>query len=179
VAVHSRRKDLLDLLLELGLDPDEPVWNPEAKQYRRGGPLALCAETGQAETADAPLARGATLTPPIAIWLAKSEWLREKHIAGKLENPLTSEGGLLTLAIRRGRREIVELLLDLGFDPNERHRAGAEEERYSGGAPLRSCVKQNDLEVARLLLDRGPTPTDKTAITARLSIRLTATKTRR
>jgi len=158
IAVHHRCKDMLDLLLDLGLDPDEPVWDPEAQEHRRGEPLENCAGTGQAELAEALLARGAMLTPPIAIWLGKSEWLRTQHAAGKLDNPLTSEGGLLTLAIKHRGREIVDLLLDLGFDPNERHLVNADEVRYSWGAPLRACVKHSNLEVARLLLDRGADP---------------------
>jgi ankyrin repeat protein len=159
IAIHSRRKDTLELLLDLDLYPDEPFWDAEAKEHRRGGPLALCAETGQTEMAEALLARGATLTPSIAVWLGKSEWLRAQHAAGKLDNPLNSEGGLLTLAIKHRHREIIELLLDLGFDPNERLRVGgAEDPMYSWGAPLRACVKQGDLDLAKLLLDRGADP---------------------
>jgi ankyrin repeat protein len=156
IAIHHRRKDMLALLLNLGLNPDEPFWDAEAKERRRGDPLGLCAEKGEAEMAEVLLARGATLTASIAIWLGKADWLRAQHAAGKLENPLNSEGGLLTLAIKQRRREIVDLLLDLGFDPNERHRV--DENRYSWGAPLRACVKQNDFDLARLLLDRGADP---------------------
>ena len=58
------------------------VWDPEVDEYRRGDPLA---QTGQVEMAEALLARGATLTAPIAVRLGKSEWLREKHATGKLK----------------------------------------------------------------------------------------------
>jgi hypothetical protein len=92
--------------------------------------------------AEALIARGATLSAPIAIWLGKSDWLRAQHAAGKLQNPLNSEGGLLTLAVKHRRREIVELPLDLGFDPDERHRVGVGGNEYHWGAPLRACVAQ-------------------------------------
>jgi ankyrin repeat protein len=156
IAVHSGRIDMLELLLELGLDPDEPVQDADGKEHRRGGPLALCAKTKQVQMAEALLACGATLTPPIAVWLGKSEWLRAQHAAGKLDYPLTSDDGLLTRAVNHRRPEVVKLLLDLGLDPNERHRVA--ENRYSWGAPLRACVKHTDLDAARLLLDRGADP---------------------
>ncbi len=156
MAIRNRRKDMLDLLLDFGLDADEPAPNAETHGDRRGDPLLVCLETNQPEMAEALLAHGATLTAPVAIWLGKSEWLRAQHAGGKVDNPLTSEGGLLTRAIKHRRREIVALLLDLGFDPDERHRVG--ENTYFWGAPLRACVKQNDLELAKLLLDRGAEP---------------------
>lgn len=44
---------------------------------------------------------------------------------GHLVNPITWEaGGLLTVAVRHNRPDILELLLEFGFDPDERVRSG-------------------------------------------------------
>ncbi len=49
------------------------------------------------------------------------EWLRARHAAGTFTNPIRwDEGGLLTVAVRHDRPDILALLLDFGFDPNER-----------------------------------------------------------
>jgi ankyrin repeat protein len=138
-----------------GLPSFKPIRDAGGKEHRRGGPLALCAETKQTEMAEALLTRGATLTAPVAIWLGKADWPRAQHAAGKLENPLNSEGGLLTLAVKHRRREIVELLLNPGFDPDERHRVRAGGREYHWGAPLRAWK-----QIAKLLLERGADPTE-------------------
>jgi len=49
------------------------------------------------------------------------EWLRARQLEGKLSNQVRCEGGgLLTVAVQSNRIEVLEFLLDLGFDPDER-----------------------------------------------------------
>jgi hypothetical protein len=48
-------------------------------------------------------------------------WLRARLAEGKLTNHIRwDDGGLLTTAVRKNRFEILEFLLDSGFDPDER-----------------------------------------------------------
>src|SRR5205085_2077626 len=105
------------------------------------------------------LSRGAIMTARAAVFHGDAGWIRARHAEGKLETelpPLQGERGLLEVAVRHRRKDILDLLLQLGLDPDERHRVA--ENRYSWGAPLRACVKHTDLDVARLLLDRGADP---------------------
>ena len=54
---------------------------------------------------------------------------------------------------------MLELLLDLRLDPDERIRlAGTEEVGYSWGMPLYSCAGAGRLAMAKMLLERGADP---------------------
>jgi ankyrin repeat protein len=69
------------------------------------------------------------------------------------------EGGLLTLAVKHGKLELVRLLLDLGADVDERTMLEElEEPTLSWGKPLRNSALAGDLEITKLLLDRGADP---------------------
>jgi hypothetical protein len=79
-------------------------------------------------------ARGAELTARSAVALGEADWLRSRHAEGTLVNRIYGPGGLLSVAVRHDRPEMLRLLLDLGFDPDERTRlAGLEEVVYSWG----------------------------------------------
>ncbi|MGE0133315.1 MAG: ankyrin repeat domain-containing protein [Blastocatellales bacterium] len=103
---------------------------------------------------------GAELTARSAVALGEAGWLRARHAEGALENPLDwSMGGLLTIAVHHDRLEILELLLDLGFDPDERIRLSeVEGESYSQGYPLWQCAAQGKYAMAEILLKRGANP---------------------
>jgi ankyrin repeat protein len=69
------------------------------------------------------------------------------------------EGGLLTLAVKHGKLELVQLLLDLGADVDERTMLEElEEPTLSWGKPLWNSALAGDLEITKLLLDRGADP---------------------
>lgn len=159
VAVEYNRPEILKLLLELGLPPDEPV-RKEGNQ-ETGGPLRECIKAGRFEMAELLIERGATLTPAVAVALGKRDWIRAQHAAGKLENSAGEEGGLISASVKADRPEILELLLDLGFDPDERQRMDwmdADENMHSSGGPLRWCAGHGKLRMAEILLDRGADP---------------------
>jgi ankyrin repeat protein len=111
--------------------------------------------------------RGAKMTPRAAVMLGEAEWLRARHAEGALANvptvrPHDEYGGLLTIAVIHDRPDILELLLDLGFDPNERVRFDVPEEGvYTWGMPLSQCAKLGKLAMAETLLARGADPNPK------------------
>jgi ankyrin repeat protein len=103
---------------------------------------------------------GAELTPGAAVALGEVEWLRARHAEGTLVNPITWEaGGLLTVAVRHSRPHALALLLDLGFDPDERVASGAGSDvTWSQGFPLWHAAALGRLEMAETLLQRGASP---------------------
>jgi hypothetical protein len=74
-------------------------------------------------------------------------------------NQISGPGGLLSVAVRHDRPEMLKLLLDLGFDPDERTRlADLEEVVYSWGMPLHHCAGLGKYAMAEMLLGRGADP---------------------
>jgi ankyrin repeat protein len=108
---------------------------------------------------------GAELTPRAAVALGEAEWLRTRHAEGKLANPPSMKadcayGGLLEIAAENDRLDMAELLLDLGFDPDERAPIeGAN--RKAWGGPLDECAHWGRLAMAEVLLKRGADPNPK------------------
>ena len=102
---------------------------------------------------------GAALTARSAVALGEQEWLRARHAEGPIPNPISGPGGLLSLAVRHNRPEMLALLLDFGFDPDERTRlADLEEVVYTWGMPLHHCAGLGKLAMAEMLLGRGADP---------------------
>jgi hypothetical protein len=89
------------------------------------------------------------------------EWFRARAAQAPLENPIEDFGGCLTVAARHNRIDVVRLLLDLGFDPNERTRfrsVGGDGVVFNWGMPLWQCAAAGRYEIAELLLERGADP---------------------
>ena len=89
------------------------------------------------------------------------EWFRARAAQAPLENPIEDFGGCLTVAAGHNRIEVVRLLLDLGFDPNERTRfrsVGGDAVVFNWGMPLSQCASAGRYEIAKLLLERGADP---------------------
>jgi ankyrin repeat protein len=108
---------------------------------------------------------GAELTPRAAVALGETEWLRTRYADGKLANPPTMKadcayGGLLEIAAINDHLDMVELLLELGFDPDERAPIeGADRDGWGG--PLDECAHWGRLAIAETLLKRGADPNPK------------------
>jgi ankyrin repeat protein len=89
------------------------------------------------------------------------QWLRSRLAEGKLANHVRwSDGGLLTVAVRNNRPEVLQFLLDeCKFDPDERVSGGEGDwVAYSQGHPLWNAAAMGLSEIANLLLDRGANP---------------------
>ena len=100
--------------------------------------------------------RGAQLTARAAVALGEADWLRERHTEGALTNLIEDRGGLLRVAASHNRPDILALLLDFGFDPDERTRIGDEDEIvFTWGMPLYHCAGTGKYEMAEMLLQRG------------------------
>ena len=89
------------------------------------------------------------------------KWLRSSLAEDKLANQVRwSDGGLLTVAVRNNRPEVLQFLLDeCKFDPDERVSGGEGDwVAYSQGHPLWNAAAMGLSEIANLLLDRGANP---------------------
>lgn len=173
-AVMHRRPDMVRLLMQsganarAGIDPhrdstsawtlahergyDEIVAVIEEEEDRRKVPAK------EPETA-ADSAFGDDITRK-AVANGDLEWLRARHAEGKLVNQvLWQGGGLLTVAVRNNRIDILQFLLDCGFDPNEPVSYGEGDwTAYSQAYPLWYCAALGRPKMAELLLDRGANP---------------------
>jgi ankyrin repeat protein len=95
-----------------------------------------------------------------AVAVGNVGWLRVRHAAGTLTNHVRwDEGGLLTVAVQHDRPDVLTLLLDFGFDPNERVSEGEGDwAAFSQGYPLWTCAALGRRELAQILLARGADP---------------------
>jgi hypothetical protein len=102
---------------------------------------------------------GASMTAAAAVVLGDEEWLRTRHSEGRLANQGLDTGGLLRIAVTHDRSGILALLLDLGFDPDERIRFGdSDAPEFSWGMALQSAVGRGRHDMAEMLLARGADP---------------------
>jgi ankyrin repeat protein len=126
-------------------------------------------EEGEEENRRAKPVRESTIGPAVELDKAERtavangdlQWLRASLAEGKLANHVRwSDGGLLTVAVRNNRLEVLAFLLDeCKFDPDERVSGGEGDwVAYSQGHPLWNAAAMGLSEIANLLLDRGANP---------------------
>ena len=111
------------------------------------------------ELSDLLLRHGAEPTAFWAVAMNKGDWLRARHAEGRLANQVSDVGGLVTFAVRLDRPEMLTLLLDLGFDPDERP-----DPAEPLGKPLEYCLQHQRFALADILLQRGATLPASTAV---------------
>ena len=103
--------------------------------------------------------RNVQLTARSAVILGDVTALRKIAAAEDLITPRDDRGWLLRLAVDHDRPDILELLLDLGLDPDARVRvADSEQGTHSWGMPLYQCTRYGKHNMARILLERGADP---------------------
>jgi ankyrin repeat protein len=145
----------LTLAIERGYSEIEAIIREE--EGRRSSPPAADGETGlEVIGRERDLAvPDATQTAKGAVASGDVDWLRARHAEGRLLN----QTGLAGQAIAANRPDVLEVLLELGYDPDEAgHVAGLEETVPTWGAPLRSAAIRGDLEMVRMLLTHGANP---------------------
>ena len=99
-------------------------------------------------------AGGARLTPRAAVAIGDKQAVLQMHRDGVLVNEIHPfRGGLLSIAARVNRPDVVSLLLDLGLDPDES--VMEDGSRMSWGMPLWFAALCGRHEIAELLLARG------------------------
>jgi ankyrin repeat protein len=161
IAGRTLNLQLVGWLLDRGADANARGWHDLT-------PLDFAAHVSDHETRDRfaevttlLISRGAKLTPAAATATGDAEWLRARHTEGTLINPIEDTGGLLRIAASHNRKEILSLLLDFGFDPDERTRfefVGGDDIAFTSGMPLNYCAGSGKHELAALLLERGANP---------------------
>ncbi len=161
--VASRAFDfhVVNWLLDHGADP-------EARSWRGDTPLDWAARAvdlhraGMFQTVASTLLRaGAEQTALAAAALGDAGWLRARHAAGALANPIDDAGGMLRIAASMNRQEVLALLLDIGFDPDERTQfefVGGDGIEYTQGMPLYHCAGSGKFDMAEMLLHHGADP---------------------
>jgi len=155
-AAYARSERLVEWLLRRGADPNRSGphgWTALDAAAAKPRDTAFQAVAGLLK------AGGAAMTARAAAALGDLDWLTAEQVEGALQNPVTDKGGLLTVAVLHDQKAVLELLLGLGFDPNERARLeGIDEAFYSQAMPLWNCAALNKFEMAEILLRYGANP---------------------
>jgi ankyrin repeat protein len=154
-------------LLDHGADPNRRLrgkWTPIDIAAARTGWHERDRPAKFERVARLLLDRGAEVGMYSAVALGDTGWIRAQHDAGTLERPSACDAdagcvGPLEVGVVHRRPEMVALLLDLGFDPNERLRVGsADDPIESAGGPLFCCIVGGDRRMAEMLLAKGADP---------------------
>ena len=141
VAVLARQPAIARLLMQHGADANCGIW----PHRDATGALTLAEERGYTEIA-AIIREEARRAPASS---AREE--TSDSTATEADSAPS-----LSLAVRAGRMDVLEDLLDRGFDPDEAGRLeGVEEFVSTHGGPLRECALAGNHEMAALLLARG------------------------
>jgi ankyrin repeat protein len=158
-AAHMLNATLVSWLLDHGADPD-------ARAEHDATPLDMAASRWYrtdtervAKVASVLLQRGARMTPPAAVALGNANWLRARHQQGALRERDGTAGGLLRIAVTHNRPDILRMLLDFGFDPDERTRLSENDDApFTWGMPLQHAVQLGRYDMAEILLTHGADP---------------------
>jgi ankyrin repeat protein len=173
-AVIHRRPEIARLLMQYeanaraGIHPYRSATTAWTLAHERGFDeiVAIIEQEEQRRSKPSPDAPSATepQQPDEAdrafIATADLETIRQRLAQEKLTRHIRwNGGGLLTVAVRNNRLDVLKLLLDAGFDPNEHVSSGEGDwVAYSHAMPLWNAAAQGSIDMATLLLDRGADP---------------------
>jgi ankyrin repeat protein len=173
-AVMHRRPEIARLLMQYGanaragIHPHRDATSAWTLARERGyGEIAAIIEEEEERRAKPVADRGAAAAPEPGDEASRTaaangdfEWLRARLAEGKLTNHVRwNGGGLLTVAVRNDRFDVLQFLLECGFDPDERVSSGEGDWiACSQGYPLWHSAALGRHEMTTLLLDRGANP---------------------
>jgi ankyrin repeat protein len=170
-AVMKRSPEMVRLLMQHGASAREGIhphrdateaWTiAKERGYEDIVAIIEAEERGREHAEDSPVEEVVgDETARAAVASGDIGWLRARYAEASLVNPIRWDGGgLLTVAVRENRPEILTLLLDFGFDPDERVSSGEGDwVAYSQGYPLWYCAALGRREMAEALLSRGANP---------------------
>jgi ankyrin repeat protein len=161
VAASSMNEALVEWLLERGADvnrrgPGDRTALDLAAELKHRDAEQFAAVARMLRQHGAPLTARSAVALGDTDWVA--DWVRARHAEGTPPNPM-EDGGLLTIAVKHDRPEMLALLLDLGLDPDGRVRVeGLDEAAFSWGMPLWHCAGLGKYAMAGMLLSHGADP---------------------
>lgn len=139
-SVNARASDGETPLDLLGSDVDSP--SPDTPRL-------------SAKLAALLLGRGAIRTVKWAVTAGDAAWLRARH----REGGLADTKDLVTHAVRSGREDMLRLVLELGFDPDDAGVLdGIDDVVPTWGGPMRECAMHGRVAMAKILLAHGANP---------------------
>lgn len=155
-AANAYDLEAVTKLLSEGVDPNlralegRTPLDVAAERWWHADPLAF------EQVARLLLSRGAHMTAKGAAALGDVEWLRQRF---ERDEHRTDKHDLLRIAVTHNRTDVLDLLLDLGFDPDDRQRLSEDDEApFTWGMPLQHAVELQRYEMAETLLTRGADP---------------------
>lgn len=160
-AARALSSRLVDWLLDHGADPSA-LGPLETTPLDWAAQAVDIGHIDEFQSVAASLIRnGAEMTARAAVALGDAGWLNARHAEGGLVNQIEDTGGLLRIATSLNRTEILGLLLNFGFDPDERTRyefVGGDGIEYTQGMPLYHCAGSGKYALAEMLLKYGADP---------------------
>ena len=130
-------------------------WKSEPEPYLFDTAFGTSVRAGQTETA-LSLVHGNTGFRPYHLGLAidhRNVALTQALLHAGIVNIRVEDGGLLESAVLQGDQSLIKTLLSLGVDVNGVDVEGACNSKV--GSPLATALEENNLIVAKLLLDAG------------------------
>ena len=166
VAAAGLNLRMIEWLIQRGADV-----NAKGRNWTEQTPLDWAAQSADSrnlaefeKVAGRLMQAGAAMTSWAAVALGDIEWLQARHAEGALHNQIEGAGGMLRIAVSCDRADVLKLLLDFGFDPNERTRmldVDADDIAFTWGMPLYCCAQSGKHELAEVLLKHGADPNGK------------------